>query len=172
MIIPICNTSNNKNPEYAHPTDAGCDLRADFHEISHSNPLKFYGKGGVVYDETGTKAKAIWIEPMTRVIIPTGIYTAIPEGYEVQIRPRSGLSIKQGLTMINSIGTIDTGFRNSWGVPVINLGTETVWVEEGDRIAQAVFNKFEKIEWENHNLEDILNTGSNRGGGFGSSGKN
>lgn len=107
---------------------------------------------------------------MARTIIPTGIFGAIPEGYEVQVRLRSGMAIKKGLTVINTPGTIDAGYRNEWGVPVINLGFETVWIEDRERIAQAVLNKFEKIEWENHSLEDIVNMGTDRGGGLGHSG--
>lgn len=170
MIVPIYNDSNNGNPVYAHPGDAGCDLKADFSSISLGIPLTFYGKGGVIYEEDNKTVKAVWIDPMTRVIIPTGIYTAIPEGYEVQIRPRSGLAIKKGLTLINSIGTIDVSYKGCWGVPVINLGTETIWIEDGERIAQAILNKVERIEWEDHTFEEIMNIGTDRGGGFGSSG--
>ena len=110
------------------------------------------------------------MEPGSRAIIPTGLYTAIPEGYEIQIRPRSGLAIKKGLSLINAVGTIDASYRNELGVPVVNLGFETIWIEDGERIAQAVLNKFEKIEWKTNSLQEIINTGSNRGGGFGSSG--
>ena len=156
MKVPIYNNSNNKNPEYTCPTDAGCDLRADFSRVSPDNPLKIYAM--------------LRLEPMARTVIPTGIFGAIPEGYEVQVRPRSGMAIKKGLTVINTPGTIDAGYRNEWGVPVINLGFETVWIEDHERIAQAVLNKFEKIEWENHSLEDIVNMGTDRGGGLGHSG--
>lgn len=170
MIVPIYNNSNNKNPEYTCPTDAGCDLRADFSGISPDNPLKIYGDGGIIFAGEGHPLTMLRLEPMTRVVIPTGIFGAIPEGYEVQVRPRSGMAIKKGLTVINTPGTIDAGYRNEWGVPVINLGFETVWIEDGERIAQAVLNKFEKIEWENHSLEDIVNMGTDRGGGLGHSG--
>ena len=109
-----------------------------------------------------------------RKLIKTGISIALPENYEAQVRPRSGLALKKGLTVLNTPGTIDTGYRNEWGVIVINNGFETVWIEDKERIAQAVLVKFEKIEWENHSLKDITSIGLNRGGGFGHSnyGKN
>lgn len=169
MIVPVYNNSNNKNPEYSTPTDAGCDLRADFSRISPDNPLKIYGDGGIIFAGEGHQLTMLRLEPGSRAIVPTGIFTAIPEGYEVQIRPRSGMAIKKGLSVINTPGTIDAGYRAEWGVPVINLGFETVWIEDGERIAQAVLNKFEKIEWENHTLQTIKDLGTDRGGGFGHS---
>lgn len=169
MKVQIYNNSNNKNPEYSTRTDAGCDIRADFSRITPDNPIKIYGDGGTVYAGEGHPLTMLRLEPGSRAIIPTGIYTAIPEGYEVQIRPRSGLAIKKGLNLINCVGTIDTGYRNEWGIPVVNQGFETVWIEDGERIAQAILNKFEKIEWENvRHLSDL--TGEDRGGGFGHSG--
>ena len=170
MIVPICNNSNNKLPEYSNPTDAGCDLRADFSRVSPNNPLKLYGDGGIVFAGEGHPLTMLRLEPGSRAIIPTGLYTAIPEGYEIQIRPRRGLAIKKGLGLINAVGTIDASYRNELGVPVVNLGFETIWIEDGERIAQAVLSKFEKIEWKTNSLQEIINTGSNRGGGFGSSG--
>ena len=170
MKVSIYNNSNNKNPEYTCPTDAGCDLRADFSRISPDNPLKIYGDGGIIFAGEGHPLTMLRLEPGSRVIIPTGIFTAIPEGYEVQIRPRSGLAIKKGLSLANAIGTIDASYKNEWGIPAINLGFETVWIEDGERIAQAVLNKFEKIKWENvSSLQELLSIGSDRGGGFGHS---
>jgi dUTP pyrophosphatase len=169
MIVPIYNNSENPNPKYSNSTDAGCDLRADFSRVSPENMIKIYGDGAFLFPGEGHKLGMLRLDPMARAIIPTGIFTAIPEGYEVQIRPRSGMAIKKGLTVINTPGTIDAGYRNEWGVPVINLGFETVWIEDGERIAQAVLNKFEKIEWENYSLPDITSMGNNRGGGFGHS---
>lgn len=170
MKVPIFNNSNNANPEYSNPNDAGCDLRADFSRVSVDNPIKLYGDGGIIFAGESHPLTMLRLEPGCRAIIPTGIYTAIPEGYEVQLRPRSGMAIKKGLTIINTPGTIDAGYRNEWGIPVINLGFETVWIEDKERIAQAVLNKVEKIEWENYNLRDITSMGVNRGGGFGHSG--
>lgn len=107
MIVPVFNNSNNYNPQYSNPSDAGCDLRADFSRVSPSNPLKIYGDGEIIFAGKGHSTTMLRLEPMARAIIPTGIYTAIPEGYEVQIRPRSGLAIKKGLSVINTPGTID-----------------------------------------------------------------
>lgn len=174
MIVPIYNNSKNSNPQYTCSTDAGCDIRADFSRVSPENPLKVYGDGEIIFAGEGHDLTMLRLEPGSRALIPTGIFTAIPEGYEVQIRPRSGLALKKGLTVLNTPGTIDTGYRNEWGVIVVNNGFETIWIEDGERIAQAILAKFEKIEWENHSLEDIVNMGTDRGGGLGHSnyGKN
>lgn len=169
MIVPIFNNSNNNFPQYSNPTDAGCDLRADFSRISPDNPLKIYGDGGIIFAGEGHPLTLLRLEPMARAIIPTGLFIAIPEGYEIQIRPRSGLAIKKGLNLINCVGTIDSGYRSEIGIPVVNQGFETIWIEDGERIAQAVLNKFEKIEWENKSLSEIQSIGINRGGGFGHS---
>lgn len=170
MIVPIYNNSKNSNPQYICPTDAGCDIRADFSRISPENPLKVYGDSEVIFAGEGHDLTMLRLEPGSRALIPTGIFTAIPEGYEVHIRPRSGLALKKGITVLNTPGTIDTGYRDEWRVILINNGFETVWIEDKERIAQAVLVKFEKIEWENHSFEDITKIGLNRGGGFGHSG--
>lgn len=170
MKVPIYNNSKNCVPQYSIPTDAGCDLRADFSRISPDNPIKIYGDGEIVFAGEGHPLTMLRLEPGSRAIIPTGIFTAIPEGYEVQLRPRSGLAIKKGLNLINCVGTIDTGYRNEWGIPVVNQGFETIWIEDGERIAQAVLNKFEKIEWQEVNsIAEIQSIGTDRGGGFGHS---
>lgn len=169
--VQIYNTSENANPQYSNPTDAGADLRADFSRVSPENPIKVYGSGEVIFAGEGHAKTLLRLDPMSRAIIPTGIYTSIPEGYEVQLRPRSGLAIKKGLSLVNTPGTIDCSYKNSWGIPVINLGQEAIWIEDGERICQAVLNKIEHIDWEN---VDSLNklTGEDRGGGFGHSGSN
>lgn len=170
MKVKIYNNSNNPNPQYYNSTDAGADLRADFSRLSPNNIPKIYGDGGIIFAGEGHSLTMLRLEPMSRVIIPTGIFTAIPDGYEVQIRPRSGLAIKKGLSVVNTPGTIDVGYRGEWGIPVINLGFETIWIEDGERIAQAVLNKIEHIEWDNvRSLEDITSFGVDRGGGFGHS---
>lgn len=171
MIVPIYNNSENPNPTYANPNDAGCDIRADFSRISPDNPIKLYGDGGIVFAGEGHPVTMLRLEPGSRALIPTGIYTAIPEGFEVQIRPRSGMALKKGITVLNTPGTIDSGYRNEWGVILINNGFETVWIDDRERIAQAVLCKIEKIEWENTSLEEVTSTGLNRGGGFGHSGR-
>jgi dUTP pyrophosphatase len=94
------------------------------------------------------------------------LFSAIPEGYEIQLRPRSGLAIKKGLNLINCIGTIDADYRQEWGVPVVNQGLETIWIEDGERICQAVLNKVEQIEW----VEVQSLDSTERAGGFGSTG--
>lgn len=105
--VQIYNISNNPNPQYSNPTDAGADIRADFSRISPDKPIKIYGEGEIIFAGEGHPTTMLRLEPGSRAIIPTGIYTAIPEGYEVQLRPRSGLAIKKGLNLINCIGTID-----------------------------------------------------------------
>lgn len=169
MNVEIFNNSNNPNPMYANEGDAGCDIRVDFSRVSPENPLKVYGEGEIIFAGKEHPLTMLRLEPGSRAIIPTGIFTSIPEGYEVQIRPRSGLSIKKGLSMSNAIGTIDQNYKNEWGIPVINLGFETIWIEDGERIAQAVLNKVEHIDWiDVKSISDL--SGKDRGGGFGSSG--
>ncbi|MDY2736830.1 dUTP diphosphatase [Intestinibacter sp.] len=167
--VQIYNISNNPNPQYSNPTDAGADIRADFSRISPDKPIKIYGEGEIIFAGEGHPTTMLRLEPGSRAIIPTGIYTAIPEGYEVQLRPRSGLAIKKGLNLINCIGTIDASYKNEWGIPVTNQGLETIWIEDGERIAQVVLNKIEHINWESvGNLSEL--SGNNRGGGFGHTG--
>lgn len=158
--IEVINKSNNPLPDYATEFSAGMDLQADF---SQGISDKFFD--GAAYDE---ERKVILIFSGGRALIPTNLFTAIPEGYEVQIRPRSGLALKNGITVLNSPGTIDADYRNSWGVILMNLSNEVFEVAQGDRIAQAVLNKFEKIEWQP--VETLSET--KRGlGGFGHTGK-
>ena len=169
MKVQIYNNSHNVNPKYESRQSAGMDIRADFSRISPDNPIKIYGDGGIIFAGEGHSLTMLRLEPNSRAIIPTGIYTSIPEGYEIQLRPRSGLAIKKGLNLINCVGTIDADYRNEWGIPVINQGFETIWIEDGERIAQAILNKVEHIEWEDaRSITDL--TGEDRGGGFGHSG--
>ena len=168
MKVQVYNISNNKLPEYTTKNDAGCDVRADFSRVSPHNPIKMYGEGEIIFAGEGHPVTMLRLEPGSRAIIPTGIYTAIPEGYEVQLRPRSGLAIKKGLSLINAVGTIDAGYRSEWGCPVVNLGQESVWIEDGERICQAVLNKINHIEWDK--VKDLSELqGEDRGGGFGHS---
>lgn len=143
MKIKIVNKSNNESPNYATDKSSGMDIRAYI-------PDKNF----------------IDIEPMTRHMIKTGLYMEIPEGYEAQIRPRSGLSIKSGITIINTPGTIDSDFRDEICVLIINLGDKIFRINNGDRIAQMIINKFEKCEWEH---VDIISE-TDRKGGFGHTG--
>ena len=133
--IPVINKSNNKLPKYAHKGDAGFDLRANIEEIENSN----YLFNAIKFSDT-----TIIVNPGGRALIPTGLYMAIPEGYELQIRPRSGLALNHGITVLNTPGTIDAVYRGNIGVVLINHGTEPFIVEHGDRIAQGVLNKVEE----------------------------
>jgi len=138
----IVNQSNNPLPNYSTEHSAGMDLRAFL-----SEPLL--------------------LKPMERALIPTGIFIEVPEGFEAQVRPRSGLAIKNGITVLNTPGTIDADYRGEVKVILINLSNEPFTIQNGDRIAQMVIAKYEKITW--HQVEKLSDT--ERGaGGFGSSG--
>lgn len=140
MIVNIINSSNNPLPAYSTPASAGCDLRANL-----ESPLRL-----MLGD---------------RAIIPTGIKLEIPEGYEAQVRPRSGNFIKLGLYV--ALGTIDADYRGEVGVMVINLGHEGIEINNGDRIGQLVFNKVEQADWSE--VKELSET--ERGeGGFGHTG--
>lgn len=129
-------------PSYATSGSAGMDLVADIQE-------------------------QIVLKPHQQILVPTGIAFALPEGYEAQVRPRSGLAAKYGITLVNSPGTIDSDYRGEVGVIMMNLGAKDFIINRGDRIAQVVFAKYEKIEWDEvAKLPDTM-----RGtGGFGSTG--
>ncbi len=141
--ILIVNKSGFDLPSYQSALAAGLDLKANLSD-------------------------KIVISPMERKLIPTGLFIALPEGYEAQIRPRSGLALKHGITVLNSPGTIDSDYRGEIGVILINLSNEGFIVNSGDRIAQMVISKHEQIKWEI--IESL--TESQRGDkGFGSTGK-
>ena len=133
--VPVINKSSNELPKYAHKGDAGFDLRANVEEIENDNYL---------FNAIKFNATTIILNPGGRVLIPTGLYMAIPEGYELQIRPRSGLALNHGITVINTPGTIDAIFRGNIGVILKNDGIEPFIIEQGDRIAQGVLNKVEE----------------------------
>lgn len=146
MKCKIVNRSANPLPEYATALSAGMDLRADL-----SLPLV--------------------LEPMSRALIPTGLFIELPAGFEAQVRPRSGLAIKNGITVINSPGTIDADYRGEIKVALINLSTQPFTINPGDRIAQMVVARHETIDWEVvPEISEISET--DRGaGGFGSTGQ-
>ena len=133
--VSVINKSSNELPKYAHKGDAGFDLRANVEEIKNDN----YLFNAIKFNDT-----TIILNPGGRVLIPTGLYMAIPEGYELQIRPRSGLALKHGITVVNTPGTIDAIYRGNIGVILKNDGTEPFIIEQGDRIAQGVLNKVEE----------------------------
>lgn len=143
MVVKVINKSAHSLPDYATLFSAGMDLRANLKET-------------------------VLLRPLQRVLIPTGITVEIPHGYEGQIRPRSGLAIKSGITVINSPGTIDADYRGEIQVILINLSEQDYVIQNGERIAQFVLAKYERIEWQEvSELEE-----SDRGEkGFGSSGR-
>lgn len=142
MIVSVINKSNNALPEYETPGAAGLDVRC---------------------------TEGFSIDPGGRCLVPTGLYVEVPFGYEIQVRPRSGLALKHGITVLNSPGTVDSDYRGELGVIVINHGPRSVIFEAGDRVAQIVLAKVERIEW----LPTNALTGTKRGEkGFGSTGGN
>lgn len=144
MEFKIVNKSNNPLPEYATEDAAGMDIRA------------FLKEDIVIY-------------PMGRVLIPTGLYIQLPKGYEAQIRPRSGLAFKHGLTVLNSPGTIDADYRGEIGIILVNLSNESFTVKSGERIAQMVIKDYVRATL---NEADELDNDTIRGeGGFGHTGK-
>lgn len=193
MKVQIINKSQWELPQYATPFSAGLDLRGDFSRIKlvNNKPEKFFFNADVVGiglmenpnldteivdkegNSTGEKpktipvAKTIEIKPGGRCLIPTGLFIALPEGYEAQVRPRSGLSLKLGITVLNSPGTIDADYRGEICVILINNSSEPIRLNDGERIAQLVIAKHEQAEWDE--VEELPST--DRGeGGFGHSG--
>ncbi|MDP4285875.1 MAG: dUTP diphosphatase [Bacteroidota bacterium] len=144
LEIKIINTSENKNPEYVTPGSSGLDLRAWL-----NIPLV--------------------LKPLERVMVPTGIFLEIPSGYEAQVRPRSGLAFKHGITCLNSPGTVDSDYRGEIKVILINLSQEEHTINTGDRIAQMVICKIEKALLQN---AEQLETTVRGEGGFGHTGHN
>lgn len=143
MTVKIINRSANPLPRYETSGSAGMDIRAD---------LK----------------NSVTLFPLERTLVPTGLFIELPDGYEAQIRPRSGLAAKRGLTMLNSPGTIDSDYRGEIKCIVVNLSNEPQTIEPGERIAQMVIARYEQISW----LETAELTETERGaGGFGSTGK-
>ncbi len=143
MKVKIINRSGNALPHYETKGSAGMDLRANI-----SEPLQ--------------------LASLSRTLVPTGLYIELPRGYEAQIRPRSGLAIKKGLTLANSPGTIDSDYRGEIKIILINLSKETQTIEPSERIAQMVIARYEQIAWEAVSELSETQRGS---GGFGSTGK-
>ena len=143
MLVPIINKSKHALPHYQTPASAGMDLRANLDS-------------------------AIELGPLERALIPTGIFMALPDGYEAQVRPRSGLAFKMGLTVLNSPGTIDADYRGEVKVLLVNLSNDTVLIADGERIAQLIVAKHERVEWQ---LTQELSETERGAGGYGSTGK-
>lgn len=141
--IPVVNKSNNPLPAYAdNGFNSGCDARADFWSLKE----KFLFSAEIVHREDGV-IDCVRIQPGGRALIPTGLFVAIPEGYEIQVRPRSGLSLKYAITIVNTPGTIDASYRGEIGIILENRGTEPFDVHQGDKICQLVLKEVPIIEW-------------------------
>lgn len=167
MKVNVINKSNNQLPQYETIGAAGLDIRVDLSRVTPDNGIKVFGDAEVIWSGEGHSIPMIRLAPMSRALVPTGLFVAIPEGYQMSLRPRSGISIKQAITLINAVGLIDSDYRNEIMVPVINLNTEDVFIEDGERICQALLEPVHKIEW---NKVDSLDK-TDRKGGFGSTGK-
>ena len=159
MKINVINGSINELPKYAKAGDSGMDLRADF-----SNGIDHCLMHNCDWDE---ERQVLLMFSGGRCIVPTGIYTSFAPGYEMQIRSRSGLAIKNGIFCLNGIGTIDSGYRSEYGVILANFGDEVFEIKQGDRIAQVVLAKVSLVEW---NEVDNLDKSERGEGGFGHSG--
>lgn len=142
MKVEIINKSKHVLPTYATNLSAGMDLRANIEE-------------------------QIVLEPLQRALVPTGLYIALPEGYEAQVRPRSGLAIKKGITVLNSPGTVDADYRGEICVILVNLSSEPFVITDGERIAQMVIARHEQVQW---NEVDVLGETERGAGGFGHTG--
>ena len=142
MKIQIINQSKHPLPQYATPLSAGMDLRANLDE-------------------------PVILKPLQRCLVPTGLYIALSAGYEAQVRPRSGLALKKGVTVLNSPGTIDADYRGEIRVILINLSSEEFVIEDGERIAQMVIARHEQADWE---VVDVLDETERGAGGFGHTG--
>ena len=142
MKVQIINKSKHSLPQYATSSSAGMDLRANL-----DNPIV--------------------LKPLQRCLVPTGLYIALPEGFEAQIRPRSGLALKKGITLLNTPGTIDADYRGEIGVIVINLSAEDFIIEDGERFAQMVFARYVQAEWQE---VEVLEDTERGAGGFGHTG--
>lgn len=143
MEVRIVNKSKHNLPKYETIHSAGMDLRANITE-------------------------SIKLKPLERALIPTGLFIELPDGFEAQVRPRSGLAYKKGITVLNTPGTIDADYRGEIGVILINLSNEYFSIEDGERIAQMVISKHEQINWKK---VKVLNETDRGSGGFGHTGK-
>ena len=143
LNVHIINKSTHPLPAYATELSAGMDIRANLNE-------------------------PISLAPMQRCLVPTGLYIALPEGFEAQVRPRSGLAIKKGITVLNSPGTIDADYRGEVCIILVNLSAETFVIEDGERIAQMVIARHEQALWQEVEVLDETERGA---GGFGHTGK-
>ncbi|MEM7509701.1 MAG: dUTP diphosphatase [Bacteroidota bacterium] len=142
LTIKVINKSDNPLPTYATPASAGVDIHANNEE-------------------------PVILKPLERALIPTGLYIELPIGYEAQVRPRSGLAIKHGITLLNTPGTIDADYRGEIKVIIVNISFEPFTIKKGERIAQMVINKHEQMIWEE---VEVLSDTERGSGGFGHTG--
>ena len=142
MKVQIINRSHHELPKYATPLSAGVDLRANI-----ESPIE--------------------LRPMERRLVPTGLFMALPPGYEAQVRPRSGLAIKHGITVLNTPGTIDADYRGEVGVLLVNLSQEPFVINDGERVAQMVIARHEQVQFEEVEVLDETERGA---GGYGHTG--
>lgn len=142
MKVKVINRSRHELPQYETPQSAGLDIRANV-----DSPVV--------------------LKPLERKLVPTGLYVELPVGYEAQIRPRSGLALKHGISLLNTPGTIDADYRGEIGVIVVNLSTEDFVIEDGERIAQMVIARYEQAEWQE---VEVLEDTERGAGGFGHTG--
>lgn len=143
MKVQIINKSHHPLPAYATVLSAGMDIRANLTE-------------------------PVILQPLERKLIPTGLYIALPEGYEAQMRPRSGLALKHGVTLLNTPGTIDADYRGEIGIILVNLSSDPFIVNDGERICQMVIARYNQVEWE---CVEVLDETERGAGGFGHTGK-
>ncbi len=143
MRVQIINKSRHPLPDYATPLSAGMDIRANLSE-------------------------PVTLRPLERKLIPTGLFIALPEGYEAQMRPRSGLALRHGITLLNTPGTIDADYRGEIGVILVNLSNETFTINDGERICQMVVTRHDRVTWQPVEKLDETERGA---GGFGHTGK-
>ena len=143
MKVKVINKSKHDLPRYETPLSAGMDVRANLDE-------------------------PITLGPLERAMVPTGLFVELPQGYEMQVRPRSGLAAKRGITVLNAPGTVDADYRGEVKVILVNLSNEPFEVCDGERIAQLVVARYEKIEWDEVEVLDETERGA---GGFGSTGR-
>jgi dUTP pyrophosphatase len=142
LKIPVINRSKHALPEYATPLSAGLDMRANLDE-------------------------SIILKPLERAMIPTGLFIELPEGFEAQVRPRSGLAAKNGISVLNSPGTIDADYRGEIKVILVNLSNDLFIIEDGERVAQLIVAKHERVDWI---PSEELGSSERGSGGFGSTG--
>lgn len=142
VSVKIINRSRHQLPEYATALSAGMDIRANIDE-------------------------PVTLQPLERRLIPTGLFISLPEGYECQIRPRSGLALRHGISLVNTPGTIDADYRGEIGVILVNISSEPFVINDGERIAQMVVSRYSRVEWQSVDSLDVTDRGE---GGFGHTG--